>query len=408
MELIISRLDYFDTVTTTIIKRTPIEVKDKIIKYTHEKKYKLLTDFVNRKIITEDIADLAAENNIIGLVKYLKHKGIYVRKYGLNLAVAGGFNHMKMIKYLLSPTYKQVRELKINREGINEAAGNGHIDLVKFLSSPYTINGVEYKKLRVGRLGINLAVEKGHLEMVKWLQNKEVDSDESSSSDSDFISESDSDSDSDMLEIDDDIIDVAAENGHLDMIKYLKETKSFEVSQYGLNKAARNGHIKIVEYVEMNNNFMSVKIEQNTIDESAYHNDVEVMKYFEDRCIINDGRNEKCMKVSQSGIDYAARFNNIKMVKYLSSTERGDDRLEVGLWGIELVIITGQIEMFKYLESVYENIEIDQDMMNKLIKTGNLEMVKYILGKYKDLIFDRKILKDNMKLIYDTFYCCGL
>ncbi len=127
---------------------------------------KLILDFVNRRHIPMYIANLAAENGHIGLVKYLENKGLKVNQDGINLAVNNG--RLEMVKYLESEAQEGVGCLKVYHFGINLAAGSGNIEMVKYL---------ENKGLEVSQSGINEVVKNGHLEMVKYIESERSEND---------------------------------------------------------------------------------------------------------------------------------------------------------------------------------------------------------------------------------------
>ncbi len=91
---------------------------------------KLILDFVSRRRIPEDITNKAAGNGLFGLVKYLNNKGLEVGQDGIDLAANNG--HIEMVKYL-------VKEfgIKVDEDVINWAAGNNHMEMVKYLTKEF-------------------------------------------------------------------------------------------------------------------------------------------------------------------------------------------------------------------------------------------------------------------------------
>ncbi len=127
-----------------------------------------------------------------------------------------------------------------------------------------------------------------------------------------------------------DIIDIAAENGHVEMVKYL-ETKGLKCSQDGINSAAHHGDVKMVKYLYQ----QGLRCNQNGIDEAALHGYVKMIEYLY----------TKGLKCSQDGINRAAHQGHVKMVKYLYTKE-----LTCSQNGIDYAAYNGYVKMVKYLK----------------------------------------------------------
>ncbi len=104
MELILNRIDDGQLITRNC--------KTELIS-------KLLNDFVTLKTVPDNIADLAAGQGILGLVKLLNIYDVKVTQNGINLAAGKG--HMEMVKYLMK------KGLKVDPDGISMVAGKGQI-----------------------------------------------------------------------------------------------------------------------------------------------------------------------------------------------------------------------------------------------------------------------------------------
>ncbi len=172
---------------------------------------RVFDNFITRRHIPEDIADLAARKGIFGLVKYLNNKGLEVGKNGINEAAGNG--HLEMVKYL----HKKFG-LEVDQDGIYWAAGHGHLEMVKYLVR-------ELGELSSDQIDIDWTAENGHLEMVKYL-HKEFN-----------------------LKVGQNGIEWTPGNGHIEMVKYLIKEFGLKVDQRGINWAAGNGHIEMVQYL---------------------------------------------------------------------------------------------------------------------------------------------------------------
>ena len=80
---------------------------------------------------------------------------------------------------------------------------------------------------------INIEAENGHLDVVKWLHvNKNRNCKQSGCTT--------------------DAMDYAAKYGHLDVVKWLHENRKEGCSSYAMNWAVRNGYLNVVKYLNEN------------------------------------------------------------------------------------------------------------------------------------------------------------
>jgi hypothetical protein len=79
-------------------------------------------------------------------------------------------------------------------------------------------------------------------------------------------------------EFNENILDLAAERGHLDMVKYLFENK-YKCSTAAIDNASYNGHFKVVEYLVERNQ----KYTNDAIDGAMIKNRVEIVEYLSKR-----------------------------------------------------------------------------------------------------------------------------
>ncbi|CAL6331824.1 unnamed protein product [Bathycoccus prasinos] len=118
--------------------------------------------------------------------------------------------NLEMVKYCVA------NECPINGWACAEAAGNGHLELLKWIR--------EEKKCRWDEWTINMAAEKGNLEMVKYCVANECPIDAIACA-------------------------KAAKNGHLEILKYLHEEVKAPWDSVTASWAAAKGHLHILEYL---------------------------------------------------------------------------------------------------------------------------------------------------------------
>jgi len=381
MELIYSRIE-----EKMINWKNAQHIKNNVILYDFNERSKLLNDFVNKIKIQKDISDSAAGENLFGLVKYLKHRGLVVKQHGIDLAAGNG--HMKMITYLYND--EGVGGLKISHNGlnmilskgnmkmlkylesipsydiiifqhdINAAAASGNIEMVKYVEHTYNIN--------VDKDGLSNAIKRGQLEMVKWL----IDDDKR-----EFKNVS-------LIKIGY-YMDDAAESGNIEMVKYLYEVYQLPVNQRGINLAVRKGKLEMVKYLQ-SEAVGGLKVNQIGINWAAGFGHMEMVKYLESENVD--------LKVNEEGLILAFNYGTLEMVKYLLSALNYDINENM----IYDAIAHNKLEIVKYF--IQQGYEIDQEDLDEAIKNGYIEMVKMIIKNFPKLILDNSTLSDEMKIIY--------
>ncbi len=106
------------------IKKTNKWTKFDAIRYKHLDLLKIL-DKQNNEEYTQGGINMAAGNGYVEIVKYLYQQGLKCNQDGINWAAGNGY--VEMIKYL------EIKGLKCNQDGINWAVGYGHLEMVKHL-----------------------------------------------------------------------------------------------------------------------------------------------------------------------------------------------------------------------------------------------------------------------------------
>nr|XP_012563333.2 secreted RxLR effector protein 124-like [Hydra vulgaris] len=141
---------------------------------------------------------------------------------------------------LIKYEYK-VKGFNIICNKVDFAESIGKLDLIKLL------NQLGY---RGTELAIDSAAENGHLEVIKYLHELGTN----------------------------DAINNAAENGHLEVVKYLHE-KGYRCLNWVFDYAAKNGHLEVVKYLHE----LGYKGSKWAIDNVAHKGHLEVVKYLHEK-----------------------------------------------------------------------------------------------------------------------------
>jgi len=203
---------------------------------------------------------LAARNGQTHIVEWmLQHK---IRPIGPSVANEAAKNgHIKILNLI---------GMMPSEEGVDEAAGNGHLEILdlvyqkdKILPSLDGLNKAAARgklnvivwvsqkdpKARPDQRGINAAAENGHLDIIKWVG----------------------------ILPDQTGVNKAAENGHLEILIYVLEWGGPRPDEEGINGAAENGHTFILEWA-----FPHTQISQYGVDLAAGEGRLDTVKWIKE------------------------------------------------------------------------------------------------------------------------------
>ncbi len=189
--------------------------------------------------INNCVSDMAVKYNHLNILIWLKEHNFEISTNICNIAAENG--HLDILKWLINNEYK------CNNLTCMLAASNGHLNVVKWLRE----NDYEWNILACIK-----AIEKGHLHVLKWCIENGCEMDVKLAMEKlvneqinvvDVIS---------LYNLNRQIFDnyfcnIAALNGHLHIIKYLKEI-GYELDEYVCSFAAFNGHLNIIKWAREN------------------------------------------------------------------------------------------------------------------------------------------------------------
>ena len=130
-----------------------------------------------------------------------------------------------------------------------------------------------------------------------------------------------------------DPMNLAAKNGHLEIVKWLHESGGI-CTTFAMDLAAYNGHLEIVKWLHENRQEGCTK---NAMDYAALTDNLKIIKW------LHENRNEGC---SEWAMNFAASYNRFEIVKWLYEN-RKEGRLDQAM---HFAALNGHLEMVKWFE----------------------------------------------------------
>lgn len=157
------------------------------------------------------------------------------------------------------------------------------------------------------------AAENGYLEVIKWLHaNKKVGCTKSP-------------------------IDYAAEYGHMEIVKWLHKNTSFRCTTDAIDYAAENGHLEIVKWIH--NNIQGSYCTDWAMNFAACNGHLEVVKWL----FINK------KKYTYHAMAYAAAYGYLETVKFLYENNQSACSIETAIQYAER---NNHYKVIEYLNSI--------------------------------------------------------
>ncbi|GAB9471377.1 hypothetical protein Gpo141_00008592 [Globisporangium polare] len=273
--------------------------------------------------VSHDVAiNGAAEHGQLEVVRFFIENNIRVDERSLVIDVAAMSGHLEIIKYL-----HEKRPQGCPGRALGEAAAYGHLEIVKFLYQHRT-KGREQE-------AFSRAVQNGHLEVVRFLHEQSALERPLATGDEVVATGSD-DVETVPLDASCLLIDVAAANGHLEVVKYLHENYSHECSHRAMSDAAANGHLDVVEF-------------------------------------LHENRTEGC---APDTLDCAARKNHLEVVKFLREVYS----LECSASAFDDVVANCSLALVKELISQRQNEGCSAEVIMRALTNGRSNVVRFLIG----------------------------
>jgi hypothetical protein len=323
----------------------------------------LLNDYQIDKIASNrDLKDnylhnrLIADQNSGNLTKKeyalfsVKQKESYYNNINENkkLDKAIKFGDLDFYKYLVNE-----KGLKIGDDAVITAAKSGNLEIVEYL--------VE-KGAKIDKNALEKAVIIGNLAIVKYLVNK-------------------------VEKIDDNLVSDAVKYNYIPIVKFLVDEKNVKISNNTIINAAQNGNLDLVKYLvnKVEN------VDDYIVNYVTNLGDLDFLKHL---------INEKNAIISSDILIRAILSDNLAVVKYLVD----EKNLEVSNSHVNSAARNCNLDIVKYLaKKCKENIEINGFTLRRVTQEGNLDMVKYLVdekgAKVNDITLQLAIVSGNLALV---------
>lgn len=356
--------DYVFKDTNTDISLIVEQEKNKSKRYFRQ--YLFHEETVKYKL--ETLLLLAARNNYINILKFIVRvePSIDIHceyEYAYRLAAMEG--HLQILKYLFSlePTHGKTGYKHFNSLFIT-AVGTGKLDILKYLISLESL----YYKIDThydSEVAYVSSIIIGHLDILKYLFSLEETHGKSKHSDDDLLKIA---ADHDQLDIvkffievrrcdvhlDDDYISKkATEQGDLDTLKYILSLDSThgktEYKHFNNNLleiAGENGYLDIVEFLIETHRCNVNNLNEYTIQLIVQAGNLDIFEY-----LINLGAKFDISIVFTG----AAAYGHLNILKYLISLEPTHGIIDIHIeneYNFNQSIRFGRLELLKYLFSL--------------------------------------------------------
>jgi hypothetical protein len=301
-------------------------------------------------------ANIAAKYGNINVIYELKTYNIIATSYGADDAANNG--HIEIIQEL------QKEKIYITLRGVNETIKNGHLNVICYLLKNNFFNKSrksKYDKIFLISDSANIAAEFGHIEIIKELEKYNI-----------LVTSEGANK--------------ASKNGHYETIKYLLQN-NINLTQYGINIAAINYHIKIIEeYFKYN-----FTISQDYINKIILNGNLNMIKFV---CDNNMFPTQKTIDNVASNPAYGI-YNNIENIQLLRTYNLHVSR--------EAATIAAQKYYGKIVKELYKN---------RIYIIGNIKTIYKYYGINKNDNIDTLIYRNNMEVVYvlhaNGFYCTSI
>ncbi|KYQ88305.1 hypothetical protein DLAC_11000 [Tieghemostelium lacteum] len=181
-------------------------------------------------------------------------------------------------------------------------------------------------------------------------------------------------------------MDLAAQGGHLEILKYLYNKWGANFTSRAINKATENGHLETLKYLYSIRPNTNIKCSSKSMDVASNNGHLELIKYQMERNLAT---------VSFYAMDSAAFKNRLDIVKYLHSKKAG-----CTLEALNGATLNGHIEVVKYLLN-YRAEGGPHNILNTASLKGNVEIFKLL---YNSPLIRQLIIIDSFNILRTAVY----
>jgi ankyrin repeat protein len=292
---------------------------------------------------------------------------------------AAGAGHLDIVKYFIEET-EGIHSGDLMGTAVRKAASAGQMDVLRYFYEEYSGNMTS-----ISNWSLKKAAENGQLEAVKYLCEKGENAISPSTSPViDAIQFGHLDILKYFYENTEGIqgrtaaaifLNLAADYGRLEIVRYLYETGTCKLGSEALGKAAANGHLDIVKYLhEHGEKFEGLSV-------AVRHGHLDIVKYM----------HEHGADITTAG-DYlylhsAATHGHLDIIKYITQNAPDKEMLVKRLSKpLAMASRNGHMDAVKYLHE--QGVDITAHNNNALyvaIGRGHLDIVKYLCENGADI-----------------------
>lgn len=300
-----------------------------VVKWLHGVAPRTSWDDLDLRMNVQDILKSAAMNGNLEMIQWIgdwcKRDGIWVQ-HGSAINRAARSGHRAAVE-LISDVFGCLS----HSFSLNDAVVGGRLEVAQWLHSDIGLNEIEMSDLRI-------PAARGQFELIKWA----FDTLRITAPSCDFHT----------------IVEHAAANGHLDVIKLVLEHYD---GSYNLKKAARNGHLHVLKWVHENG---TSGFTSHVMDKAARGGHLDIIKW------LHTHRSEGC---TSRAMNLAASNNHLDVAKWLHAN--WPQSISAG--AMDGAAEGGHLEMLKWLHETCNPV-CSFSAMDKAARNGHLDVIKWL------------------------------
>ncbi|TMW66058.1 hypothetical protein Poli38472_003823 [Pythium oligandrum] len=231
-----------------------------VIKYLHQN---------NIGGIPDDLLDIATVYGHNEVVAYIREHSIKTKITPRIVEEAGRLGRLDILQW----DHEFVRDVKLLQRAMNNAVVNGHLDVVKWLTT--------HRQIACGAYALERAAASGNLDILRWIHEQK---------NGDWTT---------------DVMDAAASKGNLEMVKWLDAHRTEGCTHAAMDRASANGHLQVIQWLHRNR---SEGCTLEAMDSAAASGHLEVVRW------LHDHRLEGCTVAAMGN---AAMNGHLDVVRWL-------------------------------------------------------------------------------------------
>jgi hypothetical protein len=165
-------------------------------------------------------------------------------------------------------------------------------------------------------------------------------------------------------------MNLAAEHGHLEVVKWLHENRKEGCSTTAMNLAAEHDHLEIVKWLHENR---KEGCTTHAMDRAAENGYLDIIKW------LHENRKEGC---SKEAMDRAAEKGHLDIVIWLNENRKEGCTIDA----MDQASVNGHLDIVKCL--YYNNKKCALHAMYKALECDRAEIAKWLCQQRIDLLFN--------------------